>query len=65
MARGWPRAIRIFREVTDTPRTYQPRTRVVDADAGRSDLAADLNPVQAAAATHGDHVTRESGLFDE
>ncbi|MEX1185852.1 MAG: ATP-dependent helicase [Gemmatimonadaceae bacterium] len=40
--------------MTDTPRTYQPRARVPNAAPARGDLAADLNPVQAAAATHGD-----------
>ena len=37
-----------------TPRIYSSRPRDPAADSGRPELAADLNPAQAAAATHGD-----------
>jgi DNA helicase II / ATP-dependent DNA helicase PcrA len=39
--------------VASQPRVYRPRARHVEAD-GRPDIAAGLNPAQAAAATHGD-----------
>src|SRR6476646_7074422 len=39
--------------MSDAPRLYPARERMVSADGGR-DFAAELNPQQAAAATHGD-----------